>query len=229
MIKLVTRRKDTPVPTSLVPPAVLRRAQILLATLALLLTFNLLFAGGAWAADGDPTVVTISTASQIAALIGLLIPLAVSLLAKYNAPNSVRAVLNLVLSAAASVLGLLVSPAGDLDWKAFLGAWLAAVVASVSSYYAAWKPFNTADALGAATADFGFGGSKTDDVMEGDDLSVEDALETDPSLTAEEIAALEDPDEAEVFTGEDGPNDPAPDPADNPEVDVLPADEGGQG
>jgi hypothetical protein len=97
------------------------------------------------------------TPNMVAAGIGLLVPVLVSFLHKLDAPNVVKVLLNLALTAVAGVVGTLVGGDGSFAWNAFGGAWLVAFVTSVSSYYGAYKPAAVTENIVLATPNFGFG------------------------------------------------------------------------
>lgn len=104
-------------------------------------------------------VQTYLTPTTIAALIGLAVPLLVSLLSKSHASDGIKVILNLVLTALGSVALTIVGTDGGFDFPAFINAWVAAFVTSVTAYYGAYKPSGLAPGLQTATGSFGFGPS----------------------------------------------------------------------
>jgi hypothetical protein len=97
------------------------------------------------------------TPTTVAALIGALVPILVSLLAKSGAPDGVRVALNLAITALASAALTIVGPGDTFALNAFVGSWLTAFVTSISAYYGAYKPTGVAEAVNTATGSFGFG------------------------------------------------------------------------
>ena len=88
-------------------------------------------------------------------LTGVIVPFLVGVLTKLNAPSSVKAVLNLGLTALGSVLATISEV--DFNWKIFLVNWAIAWVVSVGTYYGFYKPTGVSDRAAEATADFGIG------------------------------------------------------------------------
>lgn len=114
-------------------------------------------------------------AASVAALIGLLIPVGVSLLSKLNAPDWVKIVLNLALTAIGGALATLVTSDGNYNVNGFIAAWLTAFVTSIASYYGVYK-HGAAQAIQNATPNFGFGQGPVDtgDVQDdGQDVPVD--------------------------------------------------------
>ena len=98
--------------------------------------------------------------ANVAMLLGLLIPILVSLLAKENVSNGVKIVLNLVLTAAASVVGTLVAPDGShFTWTTFVISWIAAFLTSTLAYLGVYKPAGISGGITSATPNFGVGSS----------------------------------------------------------------------
>lgn len=104
-------------------------------------------------------VPTYLTPTTLAALIGLAVPLLVALLSKTHASDGLKVILNLVLTAAGSVALTLVGGEGAFAWAAFVNAWVAAFVTSVTAYYGAYKPSGISGGVQTATGAFGFGSS----------------------------------------------------------------------
>jgi hypothetical protein len=99
-----------------------------------------------------------NNATEFARVLGLLIPLLIVLVTKEVADQRIRAVLSLVLAAAAGVTATLVAADGGWDWSGFFNAWLNAFIVSLVSYLGVYKPTGIAPALASATADVGIGG-----------------------------------------------------------------------
>lgn len=91
----------------------------------------------------------------IAMLSGVVIPIVVGILAKFDASSGVKAVLNFGLTALMSVLAEIIP--GAFDWQPFLIAWLSAWAVSVATYYGLWKPTGTTQAVQRKTAGVGVG------------------------------------------------------------------------
>ncbi len=127
------------------------------------------------------------SAQSVAGLIGVLIPIFVSLLAKLNAPDGVKVVLNLGLTAVAGVIGTLVASDGNFDVNAFATAWLTAFVASITAYYGGYKPLKAAQKITNATPNLGFGQGPADDAppLPGDDAG-DDLADDDDDLPVDE-------------------------------------------
>ena len=88
-------------------------------------------------------------------LSGVIVPLLVGVLSKINASSVVKSVLNLGLTAAASLLA--VANQTDFDWKVFVVNWSIAWVVSVATYYGFYKPSGVSGAVQEKTAGFGVG------------------------------------------------------------------------
>ena len=74
------------------------------------------------------------SATTIAAGIGLLIPLLVSAVTHAQAPAWLKSLANLVLAAVVSALAVFTDSGVSHTWRAFLGALVAALVTSATSY-----------------------------------------------------------------------------------------------
>lgn len=98
-----------------------------------------------------------NTNVQICSLItGVLIPLLVAALAKAHASSSVKAVLNLGLSAIAGTVGTLLLQS-HANWQAWLLSVAMTWGTSIVSYYGLHKPTGTAPAVSSATSSVGIG------------------------------------------------------------------------
>lgn len=122
-----------------------------------LLAFLFLFIGTSAAyadsaSPASPVVVQQLTPQMVAGLIGLLVPVVVSLLARYNASELVKVFLNLALTAITGAVSALVvlDPAtgqATFGWVPFLTAWLFAFVSSTIAYLGALKHFDVNNIL----------------------------------------------------------------------------------
>lgn len=92
-------------------------------------------------------------------IIGVVIPLAVGLVAKLQASSSVKAALNLGLSALAGVLTEVIQTEGAFDLRAAIVAFGLTWATSIASYYGFWKPTSAAQVVQIRTARFGVGPS----------------------------------------------------------------------
>ena len=91
--------------------------------------------GAAHADDGTtPVVLSDLSPAAVSALLGLILPLIVALLTKYNVAPGVRIWMNLLLSAAASVVGTLVAADGSFAWVTFILSTLTAFLTSALAY-----------------------------------------------------------------------------------------------
>lgn len=91
-----------------------------------------------------PVSVSTLTPQMVSGLIGALVPLLVSLLARYNASEKVKVFINLALTAVTGALAALVviDPAtgqATFGWVPFLTSWLFAFVTSTIAYLGALK------------------------------------------------------------------------------------------
>jgi hypothetical protein len=129
-----------------------RTLTAIIATFAFFLFFSV-NAAFAFAATTDPLApsapsnITQLTPQYVAGLVGSLIPIIVSLLARSNANTGVKVTLNLVLTAAAGAISALVvvdpsTGVATFGVVPFLTAWLFAFIASTVSYLGILKNLN---------------------------------------------------------------------------------------
>jgi hypothetical protein len=137
----------------------------------LLTLYALVLTGGVGAEVAQTS--TIIDAQTISLLCGVVIPLLVGLLAKINASDGLKAVINALLSALAGTLATFTQTGlgAGVDWKTLVISILSVWVVSVATYYGVYKPTGVAGSLAAATPKFGFGPRP---VLETDDKGVED-------------------------------------------------------
>lgn len=88
-------------------------------------------------------------------LTGVIVPLLVGLLTKLNASSAVKAVLNLGLTAAGTLLA--VANETDFEWKVFVTSWAIAWTVSVATYYGFYKPSGVSASVNGYTSEFGIG------------------------------------------------------------------------
>lgn len=88
-------------------------------------------------------------------LAGVIVPLLVGLVTKLNASSVVKAILNLGLTAAATLLA--VANETDFEWKVFVTNWAVTWVVSVATYYGFYKPSGVSAAINENTSEFGVG------------------------------------------------------------------------
>lgn len=109
--------------------------------------------------------------------VGTLIPLAVSLLTKYVAPNSVRALINLFLSAVVGavtpVLASCVDTSCILVPEEILPSIAMAWIASVASYHGFLNPVGATTKVASSTKRFGIGPSRQPSEDQGEAKSEE--------------------------------------------------------
>ena len=107
----------------------------------------------------SPVVISQLTPQMVAGLLGALIPVLVSLLARSGANATVKTWLNLVLTAALAAVSTLVVPTqsgeAEFGWVPFLMAWLYAFISSTVSYLGGLKNFRLNDVLLAIGGLFG--------------------------------------------------------------------------
>lgn len=96
-----------------------------------------------------------SDMTLLALLTGVIVPLLVGLLTKLNASSSVKAFVNLGLTALGSALATVNDAA--FDWKVFAINFGVAWAVSVGSYYGFYKPTGTADKVAAIAPEVGVG------------------------------------------------------------------------
>lgn len=122
---------------------------------------------------------------------GTVVPLLVGLLAKRNASASVKAILNLGLSAIAGALATVIQANGHLDVGAFVTGMGVTWLTSIVSYYGLWKPTGTADRVQELAPNVGIGkpdvsaGTVTADVVKAGSVEAKD-IQSD-TITARQI------------------------------------------
>ena len=95
--------------------------------------------------------------ATLALLSGAVIPLLVGVVTKLTAPSSVKAIINLVLSAGAGGVSYLVNNSGAGRWQEVVTAALLAYMSSGVTFHNLWKPTGAAPAVQEATASVGVG------------------------------------------------------------------------
>lgn len=93
-------------------------------------------------------------------LLGLLVPLAVGVLAKSSASSTIKALLNLGLSAVTGALASYVQAKNGVDLGVFVQGIALTWGISILSYYGLYRPTGTAQTVQAKTASFGIGTQK---------------------------------------------------------------------
>ncbi len=141
---------------------------------------------------GAPVVLGELTPQLVAGLLGAIIPLLVSILARSNASATVKVWLNIVLTAALGALSALIVPIpgtseAEFGWVPFLTAWLYAFVTSTITYLGALKHFDVNNLL------LQFGGLFGQKVPS--EIEAPVALPENPeAITVDEFVAEEYPD-----------------------------------
>lgn len=137
--------------------------------------------------DLDPT--------NLARLLGILVPLLVALVTKKVASQGLKGVLNLLLSAVAGSTAYLVAHDGGYNFEGFFNQTLDAFIASITAYYGLIKPTGLAGTVAEKTANFGFGSPPT---LETDDKGAESGYtptdaddEPDDDLDPEEVITID--------------------------------------
>lgn len=137
------------------PPLIAPTLQRLLALGYILLALFALTAGPAAAVTSSGGF-ALPSATTLAAGVGILIPLLVSLVTKERAPTWVKSLTNLVLVAAASAITVW-NTGTQHTWRAYAAAFVAALVTSATSYVSVHKPLGITDSIASVTAHFGIG------------------------------------------------------------------------
>jgi hypothetical protein len=163
-----------------------------------------------------------ATPVQVAAYVSVFVPLLVELLTKINVNSKVKAILNLVLTALAANIGLLVvQGTNDWNWNEFLSAWVVAAVTSIVSYLGLWKPTKVAEKVDNAKSNIGISAGQeapAGDLVEEDDVIAlpqpGDEVEEDGEIASDGTLI----DTADVNGRVPGDPDPGPDavPGDEP-------------
>jgi uncharacterized membrane protein YoaK (UPF0700 family) len=98
--------------------------------------------------------------ASIAAAISAFAPIIVAWVTKKQASDRVKAVINLLAVALASVIALIWNGSPDgtpLTWQRVVSTFVAGLVASVVAYKGVWKPLLVTNKVADATANFGVG------------------------------------------------------------------------
>lgn len=101
-----------------------------------------------------------ANAATIAAAISTFAPLVVAWITKKEASDRVKAIINLLAVAVATVIALVWNGNPDgtpLTWQTVLGTFGAALVASIVAYKGVWKPLLVTNKIADASANFGVG------------------------------------------------------------------------
>lgn len=113
--------------------------------------------------EQDGTIVgTYLDVRLLAMLASTLVPLLVNLITKLSAPDGLKAVLNIVLTAVVSVLSLWINPSDQpvTQWL-IANTFLFSLVTSFTAYKAVWKPTGVSGSVAVATANVGLGPEPT--------------------------------------------------------------------
>lgn len=135
------------------------KVAVMAIVLVLLMGASPAFADDATAPAAPVTVYEL-TPQMVAGLIGVLVPILVSLLSRVNASALVKTILNLALTAVTGAVAALVvtNPAtGEVEfgWVPFLTAWVVAFVTSTASYLGGLKNLDLNNVLLAFGGLFG--------------------------------------------------------------------------
>lgn len=101
-----------------------------------------------------------ANAAAIAAAISSFAPLVVAWLTKKQASDAVKAVINLLAVAVASVIALIWNGSPDgtpVTWQVVAATFMSALIASIVAYKGVWKPLTITGKIATATRNFGFG------------------------------------------------------------------------
>ena len=144
-------------------------------------------------APASPVVLTQLTPQMVAGLIGVIVPLLVSLLSRVNASATVKVWVNIVLTAVTGAVSALVvsDPATgqvSFGWVPFLTAWLFAFISSSVAYLGAVQHLPVNDLLLAIGGIFGQG-TLPDHAYDG---SLEDQQPADPADLVLEVPPADD-------------------------------------
>lgn len=120
-------------------------------TVALFMVTSPAFADTVNTTPVSPVTISQLTPQQVAGLIGAVIPLLVSLLARSGASSQVKVWINLALTAAVGAVSALVVPVdgggAEFGWVPFLLAWLYAFISSTIAYIGALQHFQVNDLI----------------------------------------------------------------------------------
>ena len=104
----------------------------------------------------DTTLVVVNRQQGLITLVSVMvIPMLVAVLTRAQASAGLKSILNVLLSALASVLQQLIP--GTFEWVPFFVNWLVTFVFNVGVYYGFYKPTQVAPALNRSTGSFGIG------------------------------------------------------------------------
>lgn len=99
------------------------------------------------------------TSGLIAALVGLVIPIAVAAITREKLPTRFKAYILLFFSTATGILSGLTTnpPTGWSQWEHVIGNIIIAFIAAAGADYGGWHPTGVRDRVTARTASFGIG------------------------------------------------------------------------
>jgi RsiW-degrading membrane proteinase PrsW (M82 family) len=98
--------------------------------------------------------------ATIAAGISAFAPVVVAWITKKQASDRVKAIINLLAVAVASVIALVWNGTNDgspITWQLVASTFMAGLVASIVAYKGVWKPLQVTPAIANASANFGVG------------------------------------------------------------------------
>ena len=98
--------------------------------------------------------------ATIAAGISSFAPIVVAWITKKQASDRVKAVINLLAVAVASVIALIINGTNDgspLSWQLIVSTFIAGLIASISAFKGVWKPLGITGSVANASQDFGVG------------------------------------------------------------------------
>ena len=98
---------------------------------------------------------TITTAQVVTLIVGVLLPMVVALVTKYETSPAVRAILLLVLSGVSGVLNDWLVADGAFDWGQAILSALTTFIVGVATLYGLWKPTGVSDRLTAVGSNTG--------------------------------------------------------------------------
>lgn len=97
--------------------------------------------------------------ATLAGAISAFVPIAVAFITKKEASDRVKAIVNLLAVAAASVIALFVNGNNGepITWSLVAATFMTGLVTSIVAYKAGWKPVGVTPAIANATRNLGFG------------------------------------------------------------------------
>ena len=112
--------------------------------------------GDGWIAQQLGGVVDTAT---LAAGISSFAPIVVAWVTKRQASDRVKAVINLLAVALASVAALLINGTDGvpMSWQLVVSTFMSGLITSIVAYKGVWKPLKVTPAIAAATQNFGVG------------------------------------------------------------------------